>query len=211
MFGPAAVERQRDHGSYTAYGAKTELPDDGPMVLDDREKLLVTTRDQFQIATVTESGWPYIQYRSGPKGFVHVLDDSRIAFADFRGNNQYVTTANIDADGRVAMFLVDYPTKQRLKLYGRARVIERADDPDLMDRLQRAGDTRIAAVCERSIVVDIEAFDWNCTRSIIPRYDGAYLKDLAAVYARKAEESESALRHRIAALEAEVDRLKSGE
>lgn len=210
-FGPAALERQRERGSYNAYGAQTERPDDGPMELDQREKQLIASRDEFQIATVTESGWPYMQYRSGPKGFLHVLDDGRLGFADFRGNNQYVTTANIDADGRVALFIVDYPTKQRLKLYGRAEVIDGADDPELLDRLQRIGDTRIAAVCERSVVFDVEAFDWNCTRSIIPRYDREYLKDLSAVYQRKAEESEAALKKRIAALEAEVERLKSGE
>lgn len=208
-FGPRTIERQQRRGSFTAYGSQTERPDDGPMVLDQREKQLITSRDEFQIATVTESGWPYMQYRSGPKGFLHVLDDRRLGFADFRGNNQYVTTSNIDADGRVALFLLDYPTKQRLKLYGRATVIDGDDDPELLDRLQRIGDTRIAAVCERSIVIDVEAFDWNCTRSIIPRYDGDYLKDLSAVYQRKALEAEAASKQRIAALEAEIERLRA--
>ncbi|KAA0018402.1 pyridoxamine 5'-phosphate oxidase family protein [Antrihabitans cavernicola] len=210
-FGPHTVARQQRRGSYTAYGSQTERPDDGPMRLDRREELLIASRDQFQIATVTESGWPYMQYRSGPKGFLQVLDDSRLGFADFRGNNQYVTTSNIDADGRVALFIVDYPTKQRLKLYGRAQVIDGDDDPELLDRLQRIGETRIAATCERSIVIDVEAFDWNCTRSIIPRYDREYLKDLSDVYQRKADEREAELNKRIAALEAEVEGLKAAE
>lgn len=105
MFGPAAIARQQVDGSYTAYGSQTERPDDGPMPLDDREKAMIRALDQFQIATVTESGWPYIQYRSGPKGFLQVLDNHTLGFADFAGNHQYVTAANLDHDDRVAIFL----------------------------------------------------------------------------------------------------------
>lgn len=207
-FGPRTVARQQDRGSYPAYGAQTERPDDGPMTLDVREKALIRSRDAFYVSTVTETGWPYIQYRSGPPGFLHVLSDSRLGFADFHGNNQFVTTSNVDSDGRMALFLVDYPTKQRLKMFGRAQVIERDDDPDLLERLQRIGDQQIAARCERSIVIEVEAFDWNCSRSILPRYDADYIRDLSAVYRRKAEGREAVLQKRIAALEAEVERLK---
>lgn len=168
MFGPAAIARQKVDGSYTAYGSQTERPDDGPMSLDTREKAMIRAVDQFQIATVAETGWPYIQYRSGPKGFLQVLDDRTLGFADFAGNHQYVTAANLDHDDRVAVFLVNYPLRQRLKLYGRARTVEAADDPQLLDRLRKIGDLTVAATCERSVVIDVEAFDWNCTRSIIP-------------------------------------------
>ncbi|OZE27293.1 pyridoxamine 5-phosphate oxidase [Rhodococcus sp. 05-2255-1e] len=201
MFGPAAIARQQVDGSYTAYGSQTERPDDGPMPLDDREKAMIRALDQFQIATVTESGWPYIQYRSGPKGFLQVLDDHTLGFADFAGNHQYVTAANLDHDDRVAIFLVNYPLRQRLKLYGRARTIEAADDPELLERLKKIGDLTVAATCERSVVIHVEAFDWNCTRSIIPRYDAAYLADLSEVYQRKAAERETELLQRISELE----------
>jgi predicted pyridoxine 5'-phosphate oxidase superfamily flavin-nucleotide-binding protein len=129
MFGPAAIARQKVDGSYTAYGSQTERPDDGPTPLDTREKAMIRALDQFQIATVAETGWPYIQYRSGPKGFLQVLDDRTVGFADFAGNHQYVTAANLDHDDRVALLLVNYPLRQRLKLYGRARTVEKADDP----------------------------------------------------------------------------------
>nr|WP_235581634.1 pyridoxamine 5'-phosphate oxidase family protein [Rhodococcus sp. Leaf278] len=204
MFGSAAIARQKVDGSYTAYGSQTERPDDGPMPLDTREKAMIRAIDQFQIATVAESGWPYIQYRSGPKGFLQVLDDRTLGFADFAGNHQYVTAANLDNDDRVAIFLVNYPLRQRLKLYGRARTVEAADDPQLLDRLRKIGDSTVAATCERSVVIDVEAFDWNCTRSIIPRYDAAYLADLSEVYQRKAAEREQELLQRISELE---DRL----
>ena len=201
MFGPAAIARQKVDGSYTAYGSQTERPDDGPTPLDTREKAMIRALDQFQIATVAETGWPYIQYRSGPKGFLQGLDDRTVGFADFAGNHQYVTAANLDHDDRVALLLVNYPLRQRLKLYGRARTVEKADDPELLDRLRKIGDMTVAATCERSVVIDVEAFDWNCTRSIIPRYDAAYLAELSEVYQRKAAEREQELLQRISELE----------
>ncbi|MDI9893211.1 pyridoxamine 5'-phosphate oxidase family protein [Rhodococcus sp. IEGM 1381] len=204
MFGPAAIARQKVDGSYTAYGSQTERPDDGPTPLDTREKAMIRAVDQFQIATVAETGWPYIQYRSGPKGFLQVLDDRTLGFADFAGNHQYVTAANLDHDDRVAVFLVNYPLRQRLKLYGRARTVGAADDPQLLERLKNLGDRTIGATCERSVVIDVEAFDWNCTRSIIPRYDAAYLADLSEVYQRKAAEREKELLQRISELEEQL-------
>lgn len=96
---------------------------------------------------------------------------------------------------------MNYPLRQRLKLYGRARTVEAADDPELLARLRRIGDTTVAATCERSVVIDVEAFDWNCTRSIIPRYDANYLAELSEVYQRKAAEREQELLQRISELE----------
>lgn len=208
MFGPSAIERQKATGSYTAYGSQTERPDDGPMPLDTREKLIIGEADQFHIASVAESGWPYIQYRSGPQGFLQVIDDSTLGFADFAGNNQYVTTSNIDHDGRVALFLVNYPLRQRLKLYGRAHVVDAEADPELLARLKDLGTRTVAAKSARSIVIDVEAFDWNCTRSIIPRYDKAYLTELSKVYQRKAAEREAELLQRIADLEEQLAQSK---
>ncbi|GGF93959.1 putative pyridoxine 5-phosphate oxidase [Rhodococcoides trifolii] len=200
MFGSAAKARQRATGSYQAYGSHTERPDTGPTSLDTRETAMIRAADQFYVATTTETGWPYVQYRSGPAGFLQVIDNSTLGFADFAGNNQFVTAANLDQDDRLAMILVDYPRRQRLKLYGRARVVERDEDPGLLTRLMDLGTRVVASTSERSIVVEVEAFDWNCTRSIIPRYDDAYVAELSALYRREADQ----LRSRIADLEAQL-------
>lgn len=204
LFGPAVIERQKAEGSYPTYGAHTEREDDGPTPLDVREKAMIREIDQFQIATVADTGWPYIQYRSGPKGFLQILDDRTLGFADFRGNRQYVTAGNLDHDDRVALLLVNYPLRQRLKLYGRARIVEADADPQLLERLKRLPDRTITSTAERSIVIDVQAFDWNCTRSIIPRYDAAYLAELSQVYQRKAAERERELLSRIAELERQL-------
>lgn len=206
MFGAASAARQQRDGGWTAYGRHTERPDDGAEPLDTREKAIIRGIDQFHIASITESGWPYIQYRSGPKGFLQVLDDHTLGFADFKGNSQYVTASNLDNDDRVALFITDYPNRQRIKLFGRARTVEAADDPDLLNRLRKIGSIEVAAKCERSVIIAVEAFDWNCTRSIIPRFDKQYLADLSAVYQRKAEEREKVLLDEIADLKAQLAR-----
>ncbi|GAA1463190.1 pyridoxamine 5'-phosphate oxidase family protein [Williamsia maris] len=179
------------------YGATTERDDDGPDHLDEREIALLGSVFQFHLATVTAGGHPYIQYRSGPRGFLHHLGDNTIGFADFHGNAQFVSVGNIDDNGRVAMFVADYPRKIRLKLFGRATVVDAADDPDLLARLVTVGDTRIAARAERSIVITIEAFDWNCSRSLVPQYDRDYVRALNRAHSAETEE----LRTRIADLE----------
>ncbi len=124
-FGPDALNRQQRNGSYLAYGRHTERADDGPQRLDDRELLMIRRADQFCLATVTPNGWPYLQYRSGPAGFVRYLPETgRLRFIDLPGNNQFVTLGNLAADDRLAMFFVDYPRRSRLKVFGRGTVIE---------------------------------------------------------------------------------------
>lgn len=210
VFGAASAARQQRDGGWNAYGRHAERPDEGAEPLDNREKAIIRGIDQFQIATVTESGWPYVQYRSGPKGFLQVLDDHTLGFADFKGNSQYVTASNLDNDDRVALFIVDYPNRQRIKLFGRAHTVEAADDPELLDRLRKIGSIEVAAKCERSVVISVEAFDWNCTRSIIPRFDKQYLDDLSSVYQRKAEEREEKLLAEIDDLKAQLERQTEG-
>ncbi len=200
MFGRSALERQRVDGSYAVYGANTERDDDGPDHLDEREIALLTGVFQFHLATVTAGGRPYIQYRSGPRGFLHHLGDNTIGFADFHGNAQFVSVGNIDDNGRVAMFVADYPRKIRLKLFGHARVVDAADDPELLERLMSVGDTRISSRAERSIVITIEAFDWNCSRSLVPQYDRDYVRALNQAHATETAE----LRSRIADLERQI-------
>ncbi|MCF8589438.1 pyridoxamine 5'-phosphate oxidase family protein [Gordonia liuliyuniae] len=171
--------------------------DDGPQELTSRELRMLTSAFQFHLATVTESGWPYVQYRSGPVGFVHHLGGNQIAFADFRGNRQFVSTGNIDADGRVALFVADYPLRKRLKVFGRAVV---SDDAHLLERLRHVDDGVISAVCERSIVIDIEAFDWNCSRSLVPQYTDVQVRERVQPYIDRITELQDA----VAALKARL-------
>lgn len=160
---------------------------------DVREFLL--ERDSFYVATVSETGWPYVPYRGGPPGFLQVLDDHTLGWADFRGNLQYISTGNLSGDDRVALFVMDYPDRQRLKIFGRARVVFVEDDPELVATLTRPD---YEAVVERGVVVSVDAFDWNCQQHITPRYTVSELEPRAA-----------ALRGRLAALEAENHEMHS--
>jgi predicted pyridoxine 5'-phosphate oxidase superfamily flavin-nucleotide-binding protein len=133
----------------------------GPMEIE-----FVTGMDGFFQATVSEAGWPYVQFRGGPKGFLKVLDSQTIAYADFRGNRQYLSAGNLAGNDRIAMILVDYPNRRRLKVWARAKLIGSKDDPFLMARLQ---DPSYRALPERAVVVTIEALDWNCPQHIPQR------------------------------------------
>jgi uncharacterized protein len=116
---------------------------------------------------VGESGWPYIQHRGGPAGFLKVLDERTIGFADFRGNRQYVSLGNLAGNDRVALFLMDYPRRARLKLLGRARAVGRDEEAELVERLAVPD---YKASVERGIVISVEAFDWNCSQHIVQRF-----------------------------------------
>jgi hypothetical protein len=134
------------------------------------ETAFIEARDGFYLASVSESGWPYIQFRGGPAGFVRVLDDKTLGYADFRGNRQYISTGNIDRDGRVALFFMDHADRQRLKLLGRVRIVDAAQSPELVKRLEVPG---YRARVERAVLIAVEAFDWNCPQHITPRYTEA--------------------------------------
>ena len=131
------------------------------------EQSFIEARDGFYLATVSETGWPYVQYRGGPAGFLRVVDAKTLGFADFRGNVQYVSVGNLAADDRVALILLDYAHQQRLKIRGRARVVSGVDDPALVERLAVPG---YRARIERAILVTVEALDWNCPRHITQRF-----------------------------------------
>jgi predicted pyridoxine 5'-phosphate oxidase superfamily flavin-nucleotide-binding protein len=149
------------------------------------------------MASVTESGWPYIQFRGGAKGFLRVLDERTLGFADLRGNKQYITTGNLEHDDRVALFLMDYPNQSRLKILGHAEVHEGdAEASRLMETLRVAEEKTPA---ERTVVIHVEAFDWNCPQHITPRYTREELEPLLGP-----------MRKRLEALEAENRRLKAG-
>ena len=138
----------------------------------------IEARDGFYLASVSESGWPYLQFRGGPAGFVRVLDDQTLGYADFRGNRQYISTGNIDRDGRVALFFMDYAGRQRLKLLGRARIVDAAQSPEWVKRLEVPG---YRARVERAVLIAVEAFDWNCPQHITPRYTEAEFEERSGV------------------------------
>jgi predicted pyridoxine 5'-phosphate oxidase superfamily flavin-nucleotide-binding protein len=140
--------------------------------LTENEIGFIAQRDSFYMASVSENGWPYVQHRGGPAGFLRVLDDRTLAFADFRGNRQYISIGNLTADDRVALFLMDYPHRARLKILAHAEIKDLTADPDLMAKLLTPG---YKAKPERAIVLHLEAFDWNCPQHITPRFTEAEL------------------------------------
>jgi predicted pyridoxine 5'-phosphate oxidase superfamily flavin-nucleotide-binding protein len=141
-----------------------------------REAEFIAERDSFYMASVGDDGWPYVQFRGGPPGFLKVLSDSQLGYADFRGNLQYISTGNIAHDDRVALFLMDYPNKMRLKIMARASVVDAATDPDLVEQLVVPG---YKAKVERAVVFTLEAYDWNCPQHITPRYSEVEMRAIA--------------------------------
>jgi predicted pyridoxine 5'-phosphate oxidase superfamily flavin-nucleotide-binding protein len=165
MFTPAVKAAQEKNGSRDAYARRDGAAD--PDRLTGAEAAFIAARDSFYMATVSETGWPYIQHRGGPPGFIKLLGDRAIGLADFRGNRQYVTVGNLSRDDRVALFFMDYPQRRRLKLLGRMRIVDLAASPELAAALV---DDAYGARVERGLVIEVEAFDWNCSQHIVPRY-----------------------------------------
>jgi len=143
--------------------------------LGPAETAFIQGRDGFYLASVSETGWPYVQYRGGPAGFLTIVDSSMLGFADFRGNRQYITTGNVRANDRVSLFLMDYVHRRRLKIYGHMQVIDAEDDAELAKRLTVPG---YPARVERLVLIAVEAFDWNCPQHITPRLTQAELERL---------------------------------
>ncbi len=167
-FTPAVRAAQSRLGSRTGYSALDSFPD-ARSQLGGEEAAFIAARDGFYQASVSETGWPYVQFRGGPPGFLKVLDAHTIGYADFRGNRQYISTGNLEADGRVSLILMDYPNQRRLKLWGRARTVEGAEAGPLLQHLEMR-DYR--AHVERAVVIAVEAFDWNCPQHITRRFTG---------------------------------------
>ncbi|MBI2509239.1 MAG: pyridoxamine 5'-phosphate oxidase family protein [Betaproteobacteria bacterium] len=174
-FTESVREVQQALGSRAGYAAMDE-GDDYSHVLTEREAGFIAARDSLYMASVTETGWPYVQHRGGPAGFVRILDERTVGFADFRGNRQYISVGNVRKDDRVALFFMDYPGRTRLKVLGRVRLVGH-DEPELLARLE-VDDYR--ATVERGFVIRIEAFDWNCPQHITPRYTEAEIGELVA-------------------------------
>ncbi|MEL6479591.1 MAG: pyridoxamine 5'-phosphate oxidase family protein [Pseudomonadota bacterium] len=194
-FTPAVQQHQERLGSarmYARFLADDAEPDNR---LGPAEAGFIEARDGFYQATVSETGWPYVQFRGGPAGFLKVLDKRTVAYADFRGNRQYISLGNLTGDTRISLILMDYPNQRRLKLLGRARTVEAADDPALIDRLAMPG---YRGRPERAVVITIEGFDWNCPQHIPQRLT---LEEL--------EENLAPVRAELARLTAENECLKT--
>jgi predicted pyridoxine 5'-phosphate oxidase superfamily flavin-nucleotide-binding protein len=158
--------------------------------LTEGEIQFIASRESFYMATVTETGWPYLQHRGGAPGFLRVLSPTQLAFADYKGNRQLLSTGNLAANERVALFLMDYPRRERLKILGHARIEDAREHPELVAQLAEP-DTR--GIVERLFLIEVVSFDWNCPKYITPRYTATEVEEVVAP-----------LRHRIAELEAQL-------
>ncbi|MGD8641391.1 MAG: pyridoxamine 5'-phosphate oxidase family protein [Gammaproteobacteria bacterium] len=164
-FTDAVRKVQERYGTRKAY-ARVERSLD-QYRLTAREVSFIEARDSFYLATVGENGWPYVQFRGGEKGFLRLIDDNTIGYADFRGNGQYISTGNIEGNEKAALILMDYPNRQRLKIWAEASITRAGDDTGLLARLEVAG---YKGEIERLVMLKVLAFDWNCPRHITPRY-----------------------------------------
>lgn len=180
---PSVLAAQIENGSAGLYDkVGLNRPSDR---FGDAESAFIAARDSFFMASVSESGWPYVQHRGGPPGFLKLLDETTLAFPDFRGNRQYISLGNVTADDRVALILMDYTRRRRLKLYARIQARDLAAEPELASSLA-LGDYR--GVPERAFVLHLEAFDWNCPQHITPRFTEAEITAATApLHARVAE------------------------
>jgi uncharacterized protein len=166
VFTPTVKALQERYGSRRQY-AKREASGFTPAPISPSEVQFLAECDSFYMASIGENGWPYVQHRGGPKGFLKVVDERTIAFADFRGNKQYISTGNLMMDDRVALILVDYPRQARLKILGHVKILEGAEATAWIDKLS---DSNYDAVVERIFVIHVEASDWNCQQHITRRF-----------------------------------------
>jgi predicted pyridoxine 5'-phosphate oxidase superfamily flavin-nucleotide-binding protein len=186
VFTPLVKKLQEKYGSRRQYARMDAGASRDQLGADER--FFISERDSFYIATVGATGWPYVQHRGGPEGFLKVVDDQTVAFADFRGNKQYVSTGNLGSDDRVVLIMVDYPARARLKILGHAQIFEGGAATDWLERLREPG---CKDVIERAYVIQVEAFDWNCPQHITPRFTEVQIKEALAPFERRMQELEN--------------------
>ena len=196
MFTKTVRSQQDAAGTGTLYAAS--YPDRTAAELGPDDRAFLESRTSLYLASVSETGWPYVQHRGGPAGFLKILSGTSIGFADYRGNRQFISSGNLAAgDGRVSVFLMDYPRKSRMKIQGIAQMCDASENPELAGILKTEGQGRV----ERLVTIEIVAMDWNCPQFITPRFDSAEIAQLVGPELDK----QSA---RIAELEAEIAALK---
>ena len=191
MFTDAVRRAQTQY--YGQAGRIAGAPDRDP--LGPAEAEFIAMRDSFYIGTISESGWPYIQHRGGPAGFLRVINQTTLVFADYKGNRQLLSTGNLSVNDRIALFLMDYKNRERLKILGHARFEDARAHPELTEQVT---DLDMRSSVERLVFIEVVSFDWNCPKYITPRYS-----------ADEVEELTGPLRSRIAELEAGLHTRKS--
>jgi predicted pyridoxine 5'-phosphate oxidase superfamily flavin-nucleotide-binding protein len=190
-FTDAVCRAQKQY--YGSVGKIAGAPERDP--LGQAEAEFIAVRDSFYLGSISESGWPYIQHRGGPSGFLRVINETTLAFADYKGNRQLLSTGNVSVNDRVALFLMDYKNRERLKILGHARVEDARAYPELTTQV---ADPKLRSSVERLVFIDVVSFDWNCPKYITPRYSAEEVEELAGP-----------LKRRIAELEAQLHTVKS--
>ena len=193
-FSESVKATQEHYGSRRAL-ARFESGEPDFFGLTEDETEFIKGRDSFYLATVSDTGQPYVQFRGGPPGFLKVLDPKTLGYADFRGNLQYISTGNLSVNDRAALILMDYPNQQRLKILARVEIKDAQDAPELISKLQMPD---YKAKIERALILHVEAFDWNCPQHITPRFT---IEEIKAM--------NHSLYEHIEKLEAEIKRLKN--
>lgn len=186
-FTDGVKETQRCYGSREIYEnfVKRGVSED---ILTLKEIEFIAVRDSFYMGTVSSNGWPYVQFRGGPQGFLKVLNEKTLGFVDFNGNKQYLSSGNLSENDRVLLFLMDYAHRRRLKIWGRAQVID--DNPQLLNQL---ADPNYEAELGRVFLIKVEAYDWNCPQHIPIRYTEAEVAQIIAPLEKRIQELESKL------------------
>jgi uncharacterized protein len=186
VFTPVVKMLQERHGSRRQY-ERMECTGSANERLGPSEAAFIADRDSFYWATIGSTGWPYVQHRGGPKGFLRVIDDRTLALADYRGNKQYISAGNLLTDNRVAIILVSYPEQTRLKILGRVEVLEGASSEPWLPRVRVDG---YKATIERVFVIHVEAFDWNCPQHITPRFTADEIQEAVRPMEQRLQELE---------------------
>jgi predicted pyridoxine 5'-phosphate oxidase superfamily flavin-nucleotide-binding protein len=185
-----SVRKAQEH-----YFGRSQTFADAPErdALTEDERAFIETRDSFYMATLSENGWPYIQHRGGRPGFLRVVDPQTLAFADYRGNRQTLSTGNVAANNRVSLFLMDYPQRARLKILGHARVEDAREHRELVEQL---AEPDVQSIVERLFFIDVVSFDWNCPKYITPRYTAEEVQEVVTPLKARIAELEAKLKGR---------------
>lgn len=186
MFTPRVLDAQRHY--YGRAQNPPPTPDDDP--LGEDEIAFIESRDSFYMSSVSETGWPYMQHRGGPAGFLKATSPSELVFADYKGNRQMLSTGNLATNDRVCLFLMDYPQRLRLKILGHASVVDAREEPELADKVADASTRQIT---ERIFRIKVVSFDWNCQKYITPRFTAEEVKAYIAPLQQRIKELEAKL------------------
>lgn len=183
-----AVERAQEQN----YGRSSKLGSSvsGERGLGEAERFYIGERDSFYMASVSESGWPYLQHRGGETGFLKVVNERRLAYLDLEGNRQMISVGNVSADNRVSLFLMDYRARERLKVLARARCVSPEDEPEIMEIFSEEE----RAKAKRLFVLDVEGYDWNCPKYIMQRFTRVDVNEVILPMTQRIEELETELR-----------------